>query len=162
MKLRNLFHGFGGPTLGLAVAGAISVLCSQSASAQGITVSTPPFSVEGQHSANGAYQYPGGTYQFTRVSEWLLSIRNVNSGKETLFLIRPEVNGPLGVHGGLVFDTSKGARTLQTVYIPGTDMAAELVGGDMMKTRAKGHLRQTSTTSLRNKAAIGKRDATGQ
>ena len=157
MNVGNLSRHFVAPMLALAIAGAILVFGSQFASAQEIiTVSTPfGFSVNSQH-------YSTGTYQFTLISECLLSIRKVDSGEEKVFLIRPEVNGPLGAHGGLTFDNSKGQRKLQAVYIPGTDMAAELVGDEIARNGGKGHIRWTSTNPLPERVAIGKRDATGQ
>lgn len=164
MKVGKLFHRFGTPMLGLAIAGAISLLGSQSASAQGITASTPAFSVASQHSANGTSHYPTGTYQFTLISECecLLSIRNVISGEKRVFMIRPEVNGPLGVRGGVVFDNSAGQLNLKAVYIPGTDMAAELVGDEIARDKENAYELRASTTSRPKKVAIGKRDATGQ
>ena len=156
MNAGNLSHRFVAPVLALAVAGAMLVLGSQSASAQRITVSTPfPFSVDSQH-------YPAGTYQFTLISECLLSILKVDRGEEKVFLIRPEANGPLGAHGGLTFDNSKGHRTLQSVFIPGKAMAAELVGNETARNAGKDHIRQTSTNSLPQRVANGKRGATGQ
>src|ERR1700757_3204690 len=101
MNIGNLPRSFAASTLALAVAVAILVFGSQPASAQGIIVSTPfGFSIDSQH-------YPTGTYKFTLISDCLLSIRKVGSGDEKVFLVRPEINGPLGAHGGLTFDNSK-------------------------------------------------------
>lgn len=162
MNAGKLFRHFAEPMFALALAGGLTAVGSQFASAQGITVSTPAFSVDSQLSPTGTYQYPTGTYQFTLISDSLLSILNVKSGKKNIFLIRPEVNGPQGVHGGVVFNNSRGQRSLKAVYIPGTDMAAELVGNDLARAGEKEHARWTSTTSHPNTVALGKREPTGQ
>jgi hypothetical protein len=121
MNLGNLFHRFVAPMLALGVAGAILLLASQFASAQEITATTPfSFSVDNQ-------QYPAGTYQFTLIPEGLLSIRNAD-GKKNIFPIRPEGRGPFGSNARLTFYKGKGHNELLAVYIPGTDMTAELLG----------------------------------
>jgi hypothetical protein len=117
-----LFHRFVASILALGVAGALLVLGPQSASAQEITATVPfTFSVDNE-------QYPAGTYQFTLTSEWLLSMHNAH-GQERLFPIRPERFKPLGSGGGgLTFCKCEGLNELLSVYIPGTDMTAELIG----------------------------------
>ena len=120
MNLGNLSHRFVAPMLALGVAGAISLLGPQSASAQEITATTPfSFSVDNQ-------QYPAGTYQFTLIPDGLLSIQNAD-GKKNIFPIRPEGRGPFGSSARLTFCKSKGHNELLAVYIPGTDMTAELI-----------------------------------
>jgi hypothetical protein len=85
-------------------------LGTQTAAAQAIIVTTPfAFSV-------GSQCYPAGRYQFTLLSEWFLSIRNVNGGGEKFFKVRPEENGPLGSHGGLTFATPKAISSLCARY----------------------------------------------
>ncbi len=121
MNLGVSFHRFVATMLALGVAGAISVLGPQSASAQEITATVPfQFSIDNQ-------QYPAGTYQFTLTSEWLLSMHNAQ-GKESLFPTRPERSAPLGSGGALTFCKCEGHHELLAVYIPGTDMTAELIG----------------------------------
>jgi hypothetical protein len=79
-------------------------LGTQTATAQAIIVTTPfAFSV-------GSQSYPAGTYQFTRLSEWFLSIRNVKVGGERFFAVRPEEKVPLRSHGGLTLATPKAIR----------------------------------------------------
>jgi hypothetical protein len=121
MNLGNLFHRFAAPMLALGVAGALSLLGPQSASAQEVTATTPfSFSVDNQ-------QYPAGTYQFTLIPEGLLSIQNAD-GKKNIFPIRPEGRGPFGTSARLTFSKCEGHNELLAVYIPGTDMTAELIG----------------------------------
>jgi hypothetical protein len=130
MNLGYLFHRIVVPVLALGVAGLILVLSPQSASAQEITVNTPfSFSVDNQ-------QYPAGTYQFTLLPEWLLSIRNPD-GKENLFAVRPERSRPFGSRGDLTFRDCEGHNELLAVYIPGTDMTAELIGAKTAKNETK-------------------------
>jgi hypothetical protein len=134
----------------------ILALGTQAASAQKINVTTPfGFSAGNQF-------FPAGTYQFTILSEWSLSIRNVNGGGERLFAVRPEENGPLGSRGGLIFRNSEGHRNLQTVYAPGAERAAGLLQHETVSNRAKRHVSVGSTTLSSTKVAVGRQSATIQ
>ena len=134
MNLGVSFHRFVAPMLALGVAGAISVLGPQFASAQEITATVPfPFSVDNQ-------QYPAGTYQLTLTSEWLLSIHNAD-GKQSLFPIRPErFKPPASGDGDLTFCKCEGHNELLAVYIPGTDMTAELIGTRAARNEVTAHI----------------------
>jgi hypothetical protein len=154
MNSSNLFHRFVVPVLALA-AGAILVVGSQSASAQGIIV-TPPFSFSVDNQ-----QYPAGTYRFTLVSPWLLSIQNAD-GKEKVFPIHPEGSRPPGSHGGLTFHKCEGYNELLAVYIPGTDMTAELIGQTASREESKTHVTQSSMSCLPGKVAFQGQIATGR
>jgi hypothetical protein len=122
----------------ILAAGSISgmlALGTQTAAAQAIIVTTPfAFSA-------GSQSYPAGTYQFTRLSEWSLSIRNVKGGGEKFFTIRPEKYGTRGSDGSLTFRNSEGHQNLQAVYVPGTDNVAELLQRDTRSNRAKSDIR---------------------
>jgi hypothetical protein len=121
MNPGNLIHRFVAPMLAFGVAGAISLLGPQLASAQEITATTPfSFSVDNQ-------QYPAGTYYFALIPEGLLSIQNAD-GRKNIFPIRPEGRGAFGSYARLIFSKCKGHNELLAVYIPGTDMTAELIG----------------------------------
>jgi hypothetical protein len=126
------FHRFVAPVL--ALGGALLVLGPQSASAQEITATVPfPFFVDNQ-------QYLAGTYQFTLTSEWVLSIHNAD-GKQGLFPVRPERFKPLGSGGGdLTFCKCEGHNELLAVYIPGTDMTAELIGPRASRNEINAHI----------------------
>src|ERR1700678_1769648 len=88
MNLRNLSHRIVSSMLALGMIGILAGLGAHSASAQSITATTPfPFCVNNQ-------AYPMGTYRFTLISQWILSIRNMNGGGESLFPIHPEICGP--------------------------------------------------------------------
>jgi hypothetical protein len=130
-------------------------LCTQTATAQAIIVTTPfAFSA-------GNQSYPAGTYQFTLLSEWSLSIRNVNGGGEKYFMVRPEEKGSLGSHGSLTFRNSEGHRNLQAVYVPGTDIAAELFQHNARSNSAKSDTSLVSTVSS-EKLTTEKQNATGR
>ena len=133
MNLGKLSQRFVATVVALGV-GVILVMAAQSASAQGIIVSNPfSFSVDNQ-------QYPAGTYQFTLESQWLLSIHNAD-GKQGLFPIRPERFKPLGSGGGdLTFCKCEGHNELLAVYIPGTDMTAELIGPRASRNEVNAHI----------------------
>ena len=140
MNPGNLFHGFVASILALVVAGAISLLGAQSASAQEITATAPfSFSVDNQ-------QYPAGTYQFTLILEGLLSIQNAD-GKKKIFPIRPEGSGPFGSNGRLTFYKCEGHNELLAVYIPGTNMTAELIGQKTSRGDSRTHVSRASSAA---------------
>jgi hypothetical protein len=129
----SLFQRFVAPMLALGVAGAILISGPQSASAQEITATVPfPFSVDNQ-------QYAAGRYQFTLTSEWLLSIHNAH-GKQSLFPVRPEGSVRPGSRGGLTFHKCEGRNELLAVYIPGTDMTAELIEPKTARNEINAHI----------------------
>jgi hypothetical protein len=112
----------------------ILALGTQTTSAQAIIVTTPfSFSAGNQF-------YPVGTYQFTLLSEWSLSIRNVNGGGEKFFTVRPEEDRSPGSYRGIIFRNSEGHKNLQAVYVPGTDRAAELLQNETVNNKAKRHV----------------------
>lgn len=112
--------------LTLGIVGAMFAMGTRSASGQSITVTTPfPFCINNQ-------SFPSGTYRFTPVSEWILSIRDVNNKSEELFPVRPEVRnregsqaGPMWKVGGVTFRNSQGVHTLEAVYDPTSDVSFE-------------------------------------
>jgi hypothetical protein len=156
MNLGNLSQRFVAPFVALGVVGAVLVMVPQSASAQGIIVSNPfSFSVDNQ-------RYPAGTYQFTLESQWLLSIHNADGGNKKFFSIRPEDSGSFGSHGRLIFYNCEGHKQLQAIYIPGTDITAELIGPGNATSDIKTHGLRSSVNCLPEKAAGRERNAQGQ
>lgn len=132
----------------------ILALGTQTASAQAVVVTTPfNFSA-------GNQIYPAGTYQFTILSDWFLSIRNVNGGGERFFTVRPEENGLPGLHGALIFRNSEGHKKLQAVYVPGTDRGVELLQDETVSNKPKRHVSVDSTTISSEKVAVGEQNAT--
>jgi hypothetical protein len=147
-------------TLAKLILGAVAIsgmleLSTQTATAQSITVTTPfAFSA-------GSESYPAGTYQFTLLSEWSLSIRNVKGGGERFFTIRPEEGRALGSNARLTFLNFEGHRNLQAVYVPGTDRVAELLPHDPLSRRAKSDASFPSTASSENVTVV-KQNGTGR
>ena len=99
----------------------ILALGTQTVSAQSIIV-TVPFDFSA-----GNQVFPVGTYQFTSLSEWSLSIRNVKGGGEKFFTVHPKQNGSRASRDGIVFHNSKGQKNLEAVYMRESDMGAELL-----------------------------------
>jgi len=133
----------------VAASGMLAV-GTQNAEAQAIIVSTPfDFSA-------GSQSYPAGTYEFTLLSHWTLSIRNVNGASQKFFTVRPEDNRPSESKGSLTFRNSDGHQTLQAVYVPGTGRAAELLQQD------RSDMSLTSLHVASGKDTAGKQDATGR
>jgi hypothetical protein len=156
MNRKNLFRQFTTLTLAVGLAAGISGLSTQTASAQGIIVTTPfTFSA-------GNQQYPAGTYWFTLISEWMLSIRNVDGGGEKFFPVRPEDNRGLGSNGGLAFRNFDGQKTLEAVYIPGTGRATGLTAHETASNKARTHIATATTSTSAETAANGARNATAQ
>jgi hypothetical protein len=103
------------------VASGIFALGTQTASAQSI-IATVPFAFSA-----GDQPFPAGTYQFTALSAWSLSIRNMKGGGEKFFTARPKQNGSRASRSRIVFHNSKGQKLLEAVYVPGSDIGAELL-----------------------------------
>lgn len=142
--------------LGAIAIGGMLAMGAQTATAQAIIVTTPfAFSA-------GSQSYPAGTYQFTRLSDWSLSIRNVKEGGERFFSVRPEENKSLGSNGSLTFLDSEGHRDLEAVYVPGTDRVAELFPHDPLSRKAKSDASLASTSSASQKLTGGKQNAMGR
>ena len=103
------------------VTSGIFALGTQTASAQSI-IATIPFAF-----STGDQPFPAGTYQFTALSEWSLSIRNMKGGGEKFFTARPEQNGSRASRSSVVFHNFKGQKILEAVYVPGSNISAELL-----------------------------------
>lgn len=143
MNLGSLFHRFAAPMLALGIAASTLALSPPSASAQEIIMTAPfSFSVDNQ-------QYPAGTYQFTVMPEWLLSIRDAG-GKERLFAIRPEGRRRSGSRSDVTFCKCEGHHELLAVYIPRTNMTVELIGPK--KAENKAHISRASVNCLPERA----------
>ena len=102
------------------ITSGLLALGAQTVSAQSIIV-TVPFDFSA-----GDQVFPVGTYQFTSLSEWSLSIRNVKSEGEKFLTVRPKQNGSRASRSSIVFHNSKGQKILEAVYVPESDMGAEL------------------------------------
>lgn len=138
MNIRNLRAHIVSAMLAISVVVGFSGLGTHSALAQSITVTTPfPFCVNNQ-------AYPKGSYKFTHISQWLLSIRDVNGGDESLFLIRPEGRVAQGLETGRVrsargvtFHTFQDLRELQAFQDPDSGVTFELIGQGISRDKSK-------------------------
>ncbi len=131
-------------------------LSIQNAGAQAIIVTTPfAFSA-------GNLSYPAGTYEFTLLSGWLLSIQNVNGGGQKFFTVHPEESSRPGSKGGLTFHNSDGHQNLQAVYVPGTGRTAELLQHGEVGDRSKSDSSLASIHVPSGKSVTAKQNATGR
>jgi hypothetical protein len=138
----------------ISISGVLA-LGTQTATAQVMTLTTPfAFSA-------GSQSYPAGTYQFTLLSEWSLSIRNVDGGGVKFFTVRPEENEPLGSRASLTFRDSEGHQNLEAVYVP-SHRVAELLPQGTRNNRAKSDIASASTTGSSEKAAVGNQNEMGR
>ena len=84
----------------------------------------------------GTQFVPPGTYRFTLVSSsFLLSVRDVKTGHEQLFPVRPVQQRALEQHGRLLFHNSEGCSVLNEVHFPGT-----VIFSEMIQRRAAGRI----------------------
>lgn len=79
------------------------------------------FSVPFAFSTNG-HSIPAGTYQVTLdSSQFLISIRNVETGEKQFFTVRPEQQRTIASQGLLVFHRCGERKELTEFHIPGAD-----------------------------------------
>jgi hypothetical protein len=103
------------------ITSGLLALGTKTASAQAITA-TVPFAFSA-----GDQPFPAGTYQFTFLSQWSLSIRNVKGGSERFFTVHPRQNGPHASRARIVFHNSGGQKNLEAVYLSKSDGGGELL-----------------------------------
>jgi hypothetical protein len=121
-------------------------LGAQTASAQSVNV-TAPFSF-----VAGSQSYPAGTYEFTLISEWCLSIRNMSGGGEKFFTILPSDDNKMQQSGGLSFRNTNGQKVLLAVYVPGSERAAVLTEA-VRNFKGKAPASETEISVVPGKAA---------
>jgi hypothetical protein len=163
MNIRNLCNRFISSMLAAGIVGILVGLGAHLVSAQSITATTPfPFCVNHQ-------AYPRGTYRFTLISPWLLSIHNVNGEEEGLFQIHPEAGGPEGIPNdqagstdSLTFRTFQGFRELQALYEPSSGMTFELMGQGVLRDKLKTHGSLKPKNCFTEKSLVHGRTTTGQ
>lgn len=163
MNLRHLCNRVVSSLVVICCGGSLVEVSAHSVSAQSITVTTP-FSY-----CVNSRAYPGGQYKFTLVSDWLLSIRNVNGGGEDLFLVHPEAGGAKGMTigsvgpaGGLTFRTFQGFKELQAVHEPGPDLILELIGPATARDKSKTHGSLQPINCFTEGSSAQGRNTTGQ
>jgi hypothetical protein len=156
MNREKSIFTFATAILAAATASGMLAVGTQTASAQAIIVTTP-FSFSA-----GNEVYPVGTYEFGIVSEWSLSIRNVNGGGEKFFSVRPQEERSRGSRTGIVFSNSEGHNNLQAIYFPGTDRGEVLVQNETVTNKVKRHVSGAATTMAAEKPALWKQNVTVQ
>jgi hypothetical protein len=131
--------------LAAAITSGFLALGTRVATAQAAIATTPAFSA-------GNYSYPAGTYQFTILPGWLLSIRNTRDGGQRFLMVLPKWNDLRVPHKGLLFRNVEGHRNLQTVYFAGLDYAVEL------------RTEETASNTTKHQASnkVAEQGATGQ
>ncbi|MEA2542901.1 MAG: hypothetical protein QOH35_4267 [Acidobacteriaceae bacterium] len=103
------------------VTSGMLALGTQAASAQAVTA-TVPFAFSA-----GDQPFPAGTYQFTFLSQWSLSIRNVKGGGERFFTVQPQENESHASQARIVFHNSGRQKNLKAVYLPASGGGGELL-----------------------------------
>ncbi len=121
MNRKKLTATFVKTIVAAIVTSGIFTLGIQTASAQSI-IATVPFVFSA-----GDQTFPAGTYQFTSLSQWSLSIRNVKGGGEKFFVVHPIQNASRASRDGIVFHKSGGQRNIEAVYLSESNMGAELL-----------------------------------
>ena len=90
----------------------------------GITVDIPfAFSADGQQIAAGTYQL-----QLTD-SNFLMSVRNVSTGKKQIITVHPEESRKFSAQARLTFQVCHGHSYLTQIYAPGTTLFSATVAG---------------------------------
>lgn len=163
MTFRNLSTRICSSILTLGIVGSLIGLNAHPVAAESITITTPfPFCVNNQ-------AYPKGRYRFTLVSQWILSIRDVNGEDERLFLVEPEADNSQRLSGGLAGSVSgvtfrivRGLRQLQQVHEAGADVTFDLIG----HTDSGGELRAgrplQAKTCFTERSSISSRNVIGR
>jgi hypothetical protein len=101
---------------------ATSLLCAGAhASAQVTQSVTIPFAF----SANDHF-LPAGAYKVQLLSDRFLSLRNVNTDKTQILLVRPDEGRVIETRGRLIFRRDGGRNYLTQVWIAGTNVHSEL------------------------------------
>lgn len=124
----------------LLIGGGAFAIPLQAQDDAAVTVSIPfPFTV-------GAANLAPGTYQFTLVSQILLSVTDVKTGHEQVFLVRPDRQRAFEAHARLLFGISEGHRSLNEVHFPGTDRFSDVI--QRHNTRTIEAKKSTATQSM--------------
>jgi hypothetical protein len=163
MNIRNLRARIVSSILALGIVVSLVGLGANSSLAQSITVTTPfSFCVNNQ-------AYPKGRYEFTHISQWVLSIRNVNERDKSFFLIHPDdrvargsTSDPVGSVSGLTFRTSQGFQELQAVHGPGFDFSVQLAGQMTPRDKSKNRGTPKPMNCFTERSSTRGRNKTGQ
>lgn len=113
---------------------ATGLLCAAAnASAQTAERATIPFAFSANHR-----QLPAGTYEVRRLSDGVLSLCNLETGRTQLLIVRREDERGVETRGRLVFHHGETGNSLMQVWIAGTTIHSELmVQPKLQQTTAK-------------------------
>jgi hypothetical protein len=108
----------------ILISGGPLALAAHAQDDSAITANVPfAFSVGNQEIA-------AGTYQLRLTSDrFQMSVRNMLTGKEQLFLVKPEVERKVTSRGRLMFRVCDGHSYLAEIHISGTTLFSETVNG---------------------------------
>lgn len=106
----------------LSLSLAAGLLCAgANAPAQTTASVTIPFAF----SADNQY-VPAGTYKVELLSDRFLSLRNTETNKTQVLMVRPEAGPAIETHGRLIFHLQGSQKYLAQVWIAGTSMHSEM------------------------------------
>jgi hypothetical protein len=78
----------------------------------------------------GSQEIAAGSYKLRLTSDrFQLSVRNVLTGNEQIFAVRPEVERKFTSEGRLMFQVCDGRIYLAEIHVPGTNRFSETVSG---------------------------------
>lgn len=106
--------------IAVVAAGAMLAGTAQAQLSQVMTATIPfGFSADGNNVA-------AGTYKVELLSERTLWIRNVDSGKQLLLMVRPDVGRAVESQGKLIFHRFEGRNYLSEIRIAGSTITSDV------------------------------------
>jgi hypothetical protein len=114
----------------IVAASLFAVLIGTGVFSSGANAQTEPaqvFSVPFPFTADG-HVIDAGTYEINRASnQFLMSIRNLQTGEQQLFAVRPEQQRTISSRGVLVFHRCGSTRDLTEFHVPGTNLYSTVI-----------------------------------
>jgi len=121
---------------------AAGLLCAApSASAQTSERVTIPFAFSANHE-----QVSAGTYEVQRLSNFLLSLRNVKTEKTEILTVHPGDGGVIETQGSLVFHRDGTKYSLTQVKIAGSSVRSELTAQPQRQQTVTKNVPSTGST----------------
>jgi hypothetical protein len=103
--------------------------------AAGLLCAAPVASAQDSQSVNIPFAFSAnnhhmeaGHYQVQLVSDRFLYLRNANTARSEIMMVRPESGRVIETRGRLVFHRAAGRTYLTQVWVAGTSMHSEVVG----------------------------------
>lgn len=129
----------------LSLSLATGLLCAgAAASAQSTATVTIPFAFSADNQ-----NVPAGVYKVQLLSDRYLSLRNINTNKTQVLMVRPEVGQVIETRGRMVFHHDGNRNYLAQVWIAGTSLHSEMaVQHKPERELAKGNTPAASTVEL--------------